>query len=406
MSNPLVRTIAVLRRDRSAAAIRAVIETVRDVHPEDAVVAAELAHILASSGESLQPGTEVSADVASTGGPSSLSTLLSPLYLRAAGAVVPKLGVPGRPAGGIDCLAQVPNYRTTLSSVEATAVLRSGGYVHFLASEKLAPLDADMFRIRQQLSAQSVPTLVAASLLGKKLALGVKYVGLDIRVAPHGNFGKDWLSASRNARLFIEAARRLGIEAVAILTDARYPYQPYIGRAEALVALGDLFDGTASPWLQQHCATCRDLAIACLPNNLRRGAMNADAADLKRHFERNIVDQGSQFEFFESVVQATKGAHRIDLVARHAGFCNFALAGLRDTLVFWQRQMESDKLRFPDPVGIILKQPPGSWVEKGDVIATLRTPVDKMTEILDALAPLICTPSHGLQRTGVEAIYE
>ncbi len=58
------------------------------------------------------------ADVASTGGPSSLSTLLSPLFLRAGGAVVPKLGVPGRPAGGIDCLAQIPGYRTELSAQE------------------------------------------------------------------------------------------------------------------------------------------------------------------------------------------------------------------------------------------------------------------------------------------------
>ena len=66
---------------------------------------AYLATTLGGSGSVLSiPDGRFAADLASTGGPTSLSTLIGPLYLRAMGCCVPKLGVPGRPAGGVDAV--------------------------------------------------------------------------------------------------------------------------------------------------------------------------------------------------------------------------------------------------------------------------------------------------------------
>src|SRR5207244_3157806 len=90
-------------------------------HAEDMC---HLAEVLASSGVKLSfPSNEATADVASTGGPGSLSTLLCPLYLRSRGFTVPKLGVPGRPAGGIDVLAQLRGYKVELTATEARQVI-------------------------------------------------------------------------------------------------------------------------------------------------------------------------------------------------------------------------------------------------------------------------------------------
>ena len=50
-------------------------------------------------------------DLASTGGPGSISTMLVPLMARASGVPVAKVGVPGRPAGAVDVLSNVPGYR-------------------------------------------------------------------------------------------------------------------------------------------------------------------------------------------------------------------------------------------------------------------------------------------------------
>jgi thymidine phosphorylase len=341
-------------------------------YPADSRIAAQLASALAASGDQIQPRSVFSADVASTGGPSSLSTLLCPLYLRVAGAVVPKLGVPGRPAGGIDCLIQIDGYQSTFDVDEVEHLLDEFGYAHFLAGGRLAPLDGRMFELRQQHGAQDVPTLVAASLLSKKLAVGVRHAGLDIRVAPHGNFGKTWSEASGNAHLFIEAARLLSIEAFPVLTDARYPYQPFIGRKEALLALHHVFNDTASRWLDEHRVLCRDLALACTPPENRDRILSATPTDLREQFYLNLTSQGASPEAFELLVESTASRHTHVLRAFNDGFVRFGLDGMRRVLVESQKRHVADGAAFRDPVGIILLRRPGDWVRGGEPLATVR----------------------------------
>lgn len=144
------RALGELARSHSEPAIAAVVELADEFRAPEV---ARLAEILANSGAMLTRDFEAS-DIASTGGPSSLSTLLCPLYLRSAGARVPKLGVPGRPAGGIDVLATVPGYCAQLPPDEARRALNDQGQFHLLAGDQWAPLDSRMFAQRQRTNAQ------------------------------------------------------------------------------------------------------------------------------------------------------------------------------------------------------------------------------------------------------------
>lgn len=396
--------LASLFQDPSDDDIRTAIAIIAARFPNDGAVAAELATILAASGECITVDGAVSADVASTGGPASLSTLLTPLYLRAAGAIVPKLGVPGRPAGGIDCLGQIPGYRTELSVREILQIIDASGYAHFLAKGRMAPLDGRMFKLRQAMIAQTIPSLVAGSLLSKKLAVGVKHAGLDIRVAPHGNFGNNKTIAAANARLFVQAARTLGIKASPVLTDARYPYQPYLGRRESLLALDNVFRGTCSPWLGSHVETCRTLALACLPADLRARVAEASPAALRRHFDDNLIAQGADPDDFDALVRDTRKAHTGHVLAAHDGFCFYHLDLLRDRLVEWQGMFISEQEPFPDPVGLVLLIPPGQWVPGGTPIATVRAPESLMPDVIHRLDEVVGTPSRLPHGPDFEAI--
>lgn len=358
----------------------------------DARVAADLADVLASSGNKFIRTTAQTADVASTGGPASLSTLLCPLFLRAAGLEVPKLGVPGRPAGGIDCLAQIAGYKTSLTNSELETVMDEAGYAHFLASGRYAPLDARVFKLRQQHGLQTVPTLVAASLLSKKLAVGVMTAGLDIRVAPHGNFGRTMMEASENAVLFVQAARLLGLDGRPMLTDGSVPYQPYIGRSEALAALADIFTGTANSWLLEHVETCRRLSLAAVSDECAPLVISASIEDLYHSFKANVVAQGAGEGAFEQAVLKVRNATNLEILADKEGKASVSLEEVRRLLVSAQSVVVSKDISgFSDPVGITLQKRPGDTVDKGDVLATVRVNVESMRDsLLENLRAAIC----------------
>ena len=350
-----------LRHNPSDEDIKSIINIIRNGYQSNPEVAAKLASILANSGTIISCDNDIVADVASTGGPGSLSTIVTPLFLRTGGAIVPKLGVPGRPAGGVDCLAQIPNYKVDLKAADVEIMLGSGGYAHFLASKNMAPLDGRMFSIRQKMKAQAVPTLVCASILSKKLAVGVQYCGLDVRVSTSGNFGDNWEEATVNARLYIQVAELLGLKATPVLTDGTFPCQPYFGKRESLVALNSYFTGTASEWLNEHIELCRSLAMCCLPSDCQPLVASATASDLMKYFTANIIDQGSSLDKYNDVISGVMSKHVFQIVANKNGFCRYPIRELKAIIVEQQKAITSEGDPFPDPVGVVLNKRPGEW---------------------------------------------
>lgn len=329
---------------------------------------AYLSGSLASSGAVRSP-SKLTADLASTGGPSSLTTLVSPLYLRALGYRVPKLGVPGRPAGGIDVMAQVPGFKFRQDFRGVDRVLKRSGYAHVLADETFTPLDIKFFQYRQRVGAQAVPIFAISSILAKKLAMGVKRAGLEVRVAAHGNLGDTWRIARENAMRFCRVSKLLGIDGVAILTDGRLPYQPYIGRGEALVALDLLFADAACSQLRSHFNLCFALAASTLRMRVSR---RPNANQLQAVFESHLVAQGSDLTSFNRAVDKVKSQPRVPLLSTCEGFVRINLQTIRHILVRAQSAVSSVRTQFPDPCGITLYATSDSYVRKGDCLAEVR----------------------------------
>ena len=336
---------------------------------------ASLAKKLALSGSRLPEDVNTTADVPSTGGPSSLSTLICPLFLRFKGFTVPKLAVPGRPAGGVDVLATIPGYKTDLNSDEVGQCLQQCRYAHFRAGNHFAPLDARMFAIRQKMGSQNNPRLVIASLISKKLAASVVRVRLDVRVGAHGNFGRTIEEARINAKMFNRVARIVGLDSACYLTDAESIYQPYIGRGEALVALDDLFNDQASDWLAEHIQSCWEVT----ENPSTSGAYPEGSA-LRKIFADNLAAQGSSIREFSLRVDDVRGSNKETIRARSSGRLQIDIPQLRRLLVQTQGSFTSGRALFSDPCGVELLCRPGREVEAGQPIALVRG-IDKVRGI-------------------------
>jgi len=353
----------------SESSMEALVESVRSQTPTDEEIA-YFAKVCANTERVLWHKSDRAADVASTGGPTSLTTLVCPLYLRAFGHDVPKLGVPGRPAGGIDVLAQIPGYKFDLTDSEVATAMGNAGYAHFLAGKNQGNRDALFFEHRKKSNAVNLAPLVIASLLTKKLEVGLSRMGLDVRVAPFANFGRTFNEARANAQRFCSVARILDIEAVCFLTNGSVPYQPYIGRGESLVALSALLSDTSSPELNRHLNLC--YAIASGTSGFE--AIRPTAAQLRYHFANNLDAQGASLDSFFEKAQLIKNMHQFELTAPDHGFLIIDIERLRWVLTTHQKNLASEADPFPDPVGIILRASHQSFLSKGDLIATIRAP--------------------------------
>ena len=218
-----------------------------------------------------------------------------------------------------------------------------------------------------------VPFLAIASLLSKKVAAGLSLVGLDIRVSQYANLGHDGMEASKYAKIFCEAAGILGIKAVCYISDAATPYQPYIGRGESLLALYKIFSSELSDWLDCHKEYCKKISQDLISHETQHGDIaDVTNTDLHMAFKRNLQRQGGVYTDFVEYTNLIKNNHNIEIYAPIAGYCNYNLEKIRELIVEIQNLAASVDCSYPDPCGLILQVVPGAFVEKNQVIATLR----------------------------------
>lgn len=324
---------------------------------------ADFARLLAQSGRT-SPRRTRSADVASTGGPSSLTTLLCPLNLRVRGFRVPKVGVPGRPAGGVDVMGTIPGFEVDLPASRFNEVVETTGLCHVRAGSDLAPLDGELFNYRKKVGAVEVAELVIASLLSKKVAVGLSEVILEVRVWVGGNLGVTLEEARSNAARFCRVAAILGLNARCVLTDGSSPYQPYIGRGEALLALYEIFEGEPNSWLQEHVELCWRM----VGSDRKEPAPSPSL--LRQEFGVHLGAQGSSWPAFLERVRQLRAQPTTVIHATTDGFAMADLALIRSVLVEAQALYSGEV--FPDPVGVTLLVKNGTPVSRGQAVAVVR----------------------------------
>lgn len=335
-----------------------------------------LTKVLAYSGATL-PKDEYVVDIPSTGGPSSLSTILCPIYLAASGLKVRKLGVSGRPAGGIDVLSQIPGYKTTFAVEDIRNIIsKKVSYFHFESGETFAPLDAMLFKFRKELNEIDVPQLAIASLLAKKVSVGVTAVNLDVRASEFGNFGKSFEECHENAIRFCEVASLCGITAICTVSDASVPYQPFIGRREALIAIYNILYGQADKWLQNHNLFCQKLSYELVVTNNQKYNLDnkliGTLPAVRIAFETNLQLQGASLIGFKDAV--INNGKEIIIESAYSGIICYNLDIIRNSIISAQNCVldKENGSKYCDPVGVELLVEPGVYVEKGTPIFRLR----------------------------------
>ena len=298
----------------------------------------------------------------------------------AVGPIVAACGVPfgkmsgrglGHTGGTLDKLESIPGFRVELALDEFIAQVRDVGMAIIGQTADLVPADKKLYALRDVTATVDSVSLIAASIMSKKIAAGADAIVLDVKVGD-GAFMKTLQDARILAEAMLELGTRAGRDVVCLLTDMDQPLGSAVGNAlelrEAIVTLRGEGPPDFTELVLQACS--RLLALSDLGVDEAEGRRRAEAAladgSAVAAYERWIRAQGgdpSEDALPRAAVVARVEAPRDGYVTR-LGAIQVGLAALH---LGAGRRTKDDAIDHS--VGIVCRRKRGDRVGAGEVVA-------------------------------------
>jgi pyrimidine-nucleoside phosphorylase len=225
----------------------------------------------------------------------------------AVGPIVAACGVPfgkmsgrglGHTGGTLDKLESIPGFRVELSIEEFVAQVRETGLAIIGQTADLVPADKGLYALRDVTATVDNVSLIAASIMSKKIAGGAEAIVLDVKVGS-GAFMKSLADARELAEAMLELGHRAGREVVCLLTDMDQPLGCAVGNAlEVREALATI-RGEGPP-------DFTELVLAATAKLLALSDLGIDEDEARRRAEAAVGD-GSAVAAYTRWIRAQGG---------------------------------------------------------------------------------------------------
>ncbi len=346
-----------------------------------------LTDAMVRSGERLDLAAELGRKVVdkhSTGGVGDKASL-------AIGPVVAACGVPfgkmsgrglGHTGGTLDKLESIPGYRVELSHEEFVAQVRDVGLAIIGQTADLVPADKALYGLRDVTATVDQVSLIASSIMSKKIAGGAPAVVLDVKVGD-GAFMKTIDAARELAEAMVALGRDAGLEVVCELTDMDQPLGQAVGNALEVREAVATLRGEGPPDLAE-------LVLASAAHLLALSDLGVDREEGRGRAERAIAD-GSALAAYERWVSAQGGDPgeaalpsapvTREVRARRAGYVH-RLGAIRVGLAALRlgAGRETKDAAIDHAVGVVCRAKRGDRVGQDDLLAEIHAGDDASAE--------------------------
>jgi pyrimidine-nucleoside phosphorylase len=262
-----------------------------------------LTEAMIRSGETIDLASAIGRKVVdkhSTGGVGDKTSL-------AVGPIVAACGVPfgkmsgrglGHTGGTLDKLESIPGFRIELTTDEFVAQVRDVGIAIIGQTADLVPADKLLYSLRDVTATVDNVSLIASSIMSKKIAGGADAIVLDVKVGD-GAFMKSREDARTLAEAMLELGRRAGREVVCVLTDMDQPLGQAVGNALEVAEAIATIRGEGPP-------DFTELALASSAHLLALSDLGVNEAEARRRAEQAVAD-GSAVAAYKRWIAAQGG---------------------------------------------------------------------------------------------------
>ena len=321
----------------------------------------------------------VKVDKHSTGGVGDKTSLTLTPMVAACGLKVAKMSGRGlgHTGGTIDKLESFDGFTTGISTDTFINNVNSIGIAIMGQTADLAPADKKLYALRDVTATVDNMSLIASSIMSKKLAAGADAIVLDVKTGS-GAFMKNESDAKTLAKEMVTLGKNAGKNTMAVISDMDQPLGFAVGNILEVQEAIDTLKGNGPADFMELCLTLGALMLIA-------GGVAKDETDAREKCLKVIKD-GSALDKFAAFVAAQGGDNSyvyhpekfpvapiieeitspVSGYVKHIecdeiGVCSLILGGGRET-------KESDiDLR----VGLVLHKKVGDYIAKGESLATI-----------------------------------
>ena len=321
----------------------------------------------------------VKVDKHSTGGVGDKTSLALTPIIAALGVPVAKMSGRGlgHTGGTIDKLECFDGFTTALSEEQFAGNVNTIGIAIAGQTANLAPADKKLYALRDVTATVDQMSLIASSIMSKKLASGSDAIVLDVKTG-NGAVMKKLEDSRALAKEMVSIGTMAGKKTVAVITDMDQPLGRAVGNSLEVREAIDTLRGEGP-------ADFKEVVFALGSQMLMLAGRAADEKEARALME-GVIEDGSALDKFAQFVRAQGGdaapvydtsllpvaGKTLEVTAKESGYVHRILAediGIACMTLGGGRETKESAIDLS--VGIILEKKNGDAVSDGEVLATI-----------------------------------
>ncbi|GAA0123867.1 MULTISPECIES: pyrimidine-nucleoside phosphorylase [Clostridium] len=263
---------------------------------------ADLTMAMVHSGDiiDLSPIEGIKVDKHSTGGVGDTTTLILAPMVAALDIPVAKMSGRGlgHTGGTIDKLETFKNFSVAISEEQFINNVNNIKIAVAGQTADLAPADKKLYALRDVTGTVDNVSLIASSIMSKKIASGADCIVLDVKVG-EGAFMKTVENARELGREMVEIGKSVNRNTIAVLSDMDQPLGFSIGNALEVEEAINTLKGHGPKDLEELCLTLGSHMVV-----LAKKAKDENEA---REMLKEVIKNGKALEKFKEFVRAQGG---------------------------------------------------------------------------------------------------